>query len=151
MQTLEQMLEQRKAAVEKLAKLEAAISLEQSKDVVIGKVKDALSLLEDDVQKVFADANNYIMAFRDGDGGWIVHINQKKVLKMGGNGNGNGNFKGRKVTITDEAIRTQYNLEPEYQSIRQVALAVGISKDDKHPDQTLKANFPDVWKAMVKA
>ena len=148
--TLEQLLEQKQSLAEKMAKIESAITLEQNKDVVIGKVKDALSTLEAGVLKLFEDANNYILAFRNGDGDWDVHINQKKVLKMG-SGNGNGNFKGRKVAIADEAIRSKYNLDPEYDSIRKVALAVGISKDDRHPDQTLKQNFEDVWKAMVKA
>jgi hypothetical protein len=151
--TLEQLLEQKKSLAEKLAKVEATITLEQSKDVVIAKVKEALSTLGDDVQKLFINADNYIIAHRYGDSDWIVEINQKKVLKpkLDGNGNGNGNFGGRKVTITDEAIRTQYNLQPEYDSIRKVALAVGISKDDRHPDQTLKKEFGDVWKALVKA
>jgi hypothetical protein len=151
--TLEQLLEQKKSLAEKLAKVEATITLEQSKDVVIAKVKEALNTLGNDVVKVFANADNYILAKRNGDSDWIVEINQKKVLKpkLNGNGNGNGNFKGRKVTITDETIRTKYNLQPEYDSIRKVALAVGISKDDRHPDQTLKQNYPDVWKAMVRA
>jgi hypothetical protein len=150
---LEELLKQKQALAEKLAKVEATITLEQSKDVVIAKVKQALNTLEDDVIKVFANADNYILAKRNGDSDWIVEINQKKVLKpkLNGNGNGNGNFKGRKVTITDEAIKAQYKLEAEYDSIRKVALAVGISKDDRHPDQTLKQNYPDVWKAMVKA
>jgi hypothetical protein len=150
---LEELLKQKQALAEKLAKVEATITLEQSKDVVIAKVKQALNTLEDDVIKVFANADNYILAKRNGDSDWIVEINQKKVLKpkLNGNGNGNGNFKGRKVTITDEAIKAQYKLEAEYDSIRKVALAVGISKNDKHPDQTLKQNYPDVWKAMVRA
>jgi hypothetical protein len=155
--TLEQLLEQKKTLAEKLAKVEATISLEQTKDVVIGKVREALDTLNPDVVKLFDNCDNYILAHRhgDGNGDWVVEINQKKVLKPklngSGNGNGNGNFKGRKVTITDETIRTKYNLQPEYDSIRKVALAVGISKDDRHPDQTLKKEFGDVWKALVKA
>jgi len=81
--TLEQLLEQKKSLAEKLAKVEATISLEQTKDVVIGKVREALDTLNADVVKLFDNCDNYILAHRHGDGNcdWVVEINQKKVLK----------------------------------------------------------------------
>jgi hypothetical protein len=143
MPKLDQLLSEKQKIAEKMAKLEKAIAVESNKDSIVAEVKTAMGNLSTDAVNLFDE--NYLIVHKV-NGDWDIQVNP--VKKGNGNGNGNGNFKGRQVTIPEE-LKAKYELtELTYPSIRKLALALGIAKDDKHPDQTLKDKFDDVWQAI---
>jgi hypothetical protein len=148
----EQIAMQKQALADKLSRLEGQIVLESCKDVVVDKLKQVLDQLDADTMKAFSDESNYIIAFRL-HGEWVVEVNQRRVLKPGNRHNGNNgncNFNGNKVVISED-IKAKFGLsQTEFDSIRKLALALGISKDDRHPDKTLKDIYPEVYESMVR-
>ena len=157
---IQTLLEQQKHIAEKAAKLEEeSAKVEQQLEVaskaeeIQGKVAVAIASVPD--AKALLGYSHSIFAFVDSNTNeWIVQVNPVTKLRgttrpSGGSGNGNGNgtcnFNGNPVTIS-EAIKTQYGLkDSDYTSIRKLALALGVDEEDRHPDQTLRKVFPDVW------
>lgn len=95
-----------------------------------------------------------------GPAGWRCELVPRKKAKSSpshskGNGNGNGapNFGGKRIAIRPETLAKVeeqvgqpglLNGRLIWTSMRELAVALGVSKDDQHPDTTLRRTFSTV-------
>lgn len=152
--TIQERIEANKA---ELAKLEGYQAVEAKEDTIKEGIRKALSGVED-AEKLLGF--RYVLAYWvGGEAGWEIQFNDIELLKAKrapGNSkaksNGDGkapNFNGNRVKVSLK-IQKDYGLAPEYDSIRKVALAVGIPVEDRHPDQTLRKDFKDIYEGLTK-
>lgn len=147
---LEKLLEKQRALQQEQEAIDRQIKVAEKADEICGKVAQALLSIPE--AKDLVGKSYSLLAVVDPTlDQWVVQAVPKTTpKKSGGNGEGSDgtNFRGNPVTISG-ATQSKYGLSKvAYDSIRELALAMGVAKEDRHPDQTLRKTFPDVWKEI---
>mgnify|MGYP001400371875 CR=1 FL=1 len=150
--------EARRMALEEAEKAFQAILNASSEELRMA----VMAAAEEHGGKAILSENSLLMYWSEagnisGPAGWRCDLVPRKKAKPSpshnGNGNGAPNFNGKRIAIRPETLATVEEQVGQpgllkgrliWGSMRELAVALGVSKDDQHPDTTLRRTFSAV-------
>lgn len=146
--------EARRAALE-----EAEKAFQQILNASSEELRQAvIAAAEEHGGKAILTENSLILFWSEGGNietaGWQCQLVPKKKAKAhSSNGSGAPNFGGKRIAIRPETLATVEEQVGQpgllqnrliWNSMRELAVALGVSKDDQHPDTTLRRTFSSI-------